>query len=171
MRFAAILILAMTSLPLASAPARSRDGIGMYEGYATKPWILRGLAHTESSGNDKAIGDDGISEGRMQLNRKFYGERAHWWGSFDPHSPLDSIRISSCLFQVNSKILLAAERCIDPSTWESKREEMAIAAHRQGLLGVIMHGFDSWYVDRVKSRRIIEGEVWMDAGSNRIAYV
>jgi hypothetical protein len=144
----AIFLALLCALPLAADPRPSR--VGLYDFYATRPEILRGITMTESDATPRAIGDDGISEGANQLNRKFHGERAWWWGSYDPFAINDSIRITSCLFRANLRALLMAERMIDPSTWERKREDIAIAAHRQGLRGALRNGPAAWYIDRVR---------------------
>lgn len=123
----------------------------LYVNYKTPAYILKGIILTESDGIPSAIGDDGISYGASQQNKKYYGERAYWWGSYDPFYINDAIRITSCLFQANMKSLLKSEHMIDPSTWELKRQDIAIAAHRQGLEGA-KHGMTYWYVKRVRSK-------------------
>lgn len=95
-------------------------------------------------------GDDGLSRGGAQLNRKYDRERADRWGAFDPYNLADAIRITDRLFQANLYALQLAEGCIDPSTWERKREDIAIGAHRRGLWGALTHGADGWYLDRVR---------------------
>lgn len=122
----------------------------VFSGYQTPAWILRGIVETESSLNCRAVGDDGISQGPAQLNRRYYAERARWWGAYDPFDLEDSLRVTDALFQANLRALAWNEGCIDPSTWEARRIDMAIAAHRQGLRGAIEHGMDYWYVERVK---------------------
>ncbi len=146
MRFCA-LALVMASLPLAGDAGIPPPSV--FEGYPTPAPILRGLIMTESGGRASAIGDDGLSRGAGQLNRKFDKERAFWWGRFDPLNIHDSIRITSRLFEANMKALLMTENIIDPSTWEEKRVRIAIGAHRQGLWGALRDGPTEWYVKRV----------------------
>lgn len=98
--------------------------------------ILRGIAITESNENDRAIGDDGISKGRMQINETFHNERAKKYGDYDPFSPLDAAIIAGYIFMENFSRL--------------KDSDSAIAAHRQGVRGVRENGPADWYVKRVK---------------------
>ncbi|GAB6276273.1 MAG: hypothetical protein SAMD01599839_08130 [Rectinema sp.] len=98
--------------------------------------ILRGIAITESNENDRAIGDDGISKGRMQINETFHDERAKKYGDYDPFSPLDAAIIAGYIFVENYSRL--------------KDSDSAIAAHRQGVDGVRKYGPTKWYIDRVK---------------------
>lgn len=122
--------------PPAIPRARSRERLTIYDGYRTPASILKGLARTESSFEDDAIGDDGISEGRFQHNRRFHAERAAKWGEFDPFAPLDGARIASCIIQENLKAFGSMD--------------LAIAAYRQGLKGTRRDGAAIWYVRRVK---------------------
>lgn len=98
--------------------------------------ILYGIAFAESSGNQFASGDDGISKGRFQINEKYHAERAHLYGEYNAFDPFDSAVITGRLFMDNLRAL-------------GKKED-AIAAHRQGPTGVKKNGRDQWYVDRVK---------------------
>ena len=122
----------------------------VFEGYTTPAQILAGLCFAESSIRGTVTGDDGISRGWFQFNRKYDRSRSERWGSFDPFSLLDSLRIADAQFQANYRALLMRERIVDPSTWEIRREDMAIAAHRQGLQGVLRDGMGYWYVERVR---------------------
>ena len=106
-------------------------------GYATPAWILRGIAIAESGERDNAIGDDGISRGRMQLNRHYDAERRAKWGAFDPFSPHDAIRIADCILMANLRAL---------GSWD-----LAIVGYRQGVAGVRRNGLCEWYVRRIKS--------------------
>jgi len=138
MALAVIIPIAAAVVPLApgkSSGARNRDTLGLYEGYATPEWILKGIARTESGERDRAIGDDGISLGRMQLNSRFAVERYWKYGDFNPFDAEDAVRITSCIYQENLKKLG------DPYA--------AIAAHRLGVTGVREHGYGDWYVMRV----------------------
>jgi len=140
-----LLLALLLTAPLAAEPAPS-----IFSGYATPAPILRGIVLTESSGRPHVVGDDGLSEGAAQLNRRYHAERAYWWGDFDPYNLRDAIRITDGLFQANLRALQMAEGCIDPSTWAATRELIAIAAHRQGLWGALRDGATGWYVSRVR---------------------
>lgn len=98
--------------------------------------ILRGIAITESGEDDTAIGDDGISKGRMQLNESYHAERAKKYGEYDPFDPLESAIIAGYLYVDNLKRLGSSD--------------LAIAAHRQGVNGVRRYGGSNWYIKRVK---------------------
>ena len=121
--------------PAAACLARCREKLGIYDGYATPTWVLRGIARAESGECDSAIGDDGISLGRCQLNSRYAADRARAWGRFDPFQPNDAIRVASCILQENLREL---------GSWD-----LAIAAYRQGVAGVLAHGAASRYSDRV----------------------
>jgi len=99
--------------------------------------ILKAIAITESNENDGAVGDDGTSRGRMQLNELYHDERVMKYGEYDPHNSLDSVIIAGFLFMDNLNRLGDVDK--------------AIAAHRQGVSGVKEHGDTEWYVKRVKS--------------------
>lgn len=98
--------------------------------------ILRGIAIAESREDDTAIGDDGISKGRMQLNENYHAERAKKYGEYNPFNPLDSVVISGYIYMENLRRL--------------GDSDLAIAAHRQGVDGVRKYGATKWYIDRVK---------------------
>jgi hypothetical protein len=98
--------------------------------------ILRGIAIAESGENDTAIGDDGISKGRMQLNENYHAERAKKYGEYNPFNPLDSVVISGYIYMDNLKRL--------------GNPDLAIAAHRQGVDGVRKYGATKWYINRVR---------------------
>jgi len=99
--------------------------------------ILKAIAITESNENDDAVGDDGISRGRMQLNELYHDERVMKYGEYDPHNSLDSVIIAGFLFMDNLNYFGDIDK--------------AIAAYRQGVSGVKEHGDTEWYVKRVKS--------------------
>lgn len=99
--------------------------------------ILKAIAITESNENDDAVGDDGISRGRMQLNELYHDERVMKYGEYDPHNSLDSVIIAGFLFMDNLNHFGDVDK--------------AIAAYRQGVSGVKEHGDTEWYVKRVKS--------------------
>jgi hypothetical protein len=140
---AAVILAALSSaaMPFEPAPAfggRCPERLGMYDGYETPAWILRGIALAESEGRDSAVGDGGISLGRMQINELYRAQRVAAWGEYDPQDPNDAIRIASCIFQDNLKRL--------GNTY------LAICAHRQGAGGVERNGPTFWYVERVIER-------------------
>ena len=99
--------------------------------------ILRAIAITESNENDDAVGDDGISRGRMQLNELYHDERVMKYGEYNPFNSLGSVVIAGFLFMDNLVRLGDIDK--------------AIAAHRQGVNGVRKYGASEWYVNRVKS--------------------
>ena len=99
--------------------------------------ILRAIAITESNENDDAVGDDGISRGRMQLNELYHNERVMKYGEYNPYDSLESVIIAGFLFMDNLVRLGDIDK--------------AIAAHRQGVNGVRKYGASEWYVNRVKS--------------------
>jgi hypothetical protein len=113
--------------------------------------ILRGLAMTESDEIDAAVGDDGISEGRFQLNSKYFSYYRWKWGEFDPRDPWDAARITDCLFQANYHELFDVMNIVDPSQWDDLRMTLAITAHRQGVAGVRKDGPSMWYVNKVRA--------------------
>ena len=141
-------LLALVALPLSARPLVG--DFDPFAGYATPAAILRGIAYTESGCSSLAVGDDGVSIGMMQINELYHADRTWRFGEYDPRLSGDSIRIADALFRANSRALLAAEPCVDPDTWERKREDLAIAAHRQGLRGVLTEGPTMWYVERVR---------------------
>lgn len=142
MVIAVILPIMATLAPIKKNPpfsgARSRETVGLYEGYMTPEWILKGIARTESGERDRSIGDDGVSKGRMQINERFRAERVAKWGRYDPFLPLDAVRIASCVFQENLDYF--------------DNEYLAIAAYQKGRRGVVINGPDPRYVKNVKNK-------------------
>lgn len=100
-------------------------------------WILEGIAMAESGGINLAIGDGGKSKGLMQLNESYRKERVQKYGEYDPFDPLESLIISGKLYIDNLKLLGS--------------EDLAIAAHRQGVSGVRKYGPSYWYIKKVKN--------------------
>lgn len=98
-------------------------------------YILRGIAFAESTFKIDAVGDDGMSLGRYQINEKYHDYYASLYGEYNPFCPLDSAILTGRIFMDN---LLALGDIED-----------AIAAHRQGRTGVRNNGRTQWYVDRV----------------------
>lgn len=98
-------------------------------------YILEGIAFAESSGDQFAIGDDGISIGRFQINETYHEYYASLYGEYNPYCPLDSAILTGRIYMDNLKALGSVED--------------AIAAHRQGRTGVRKNGRTQWYVDRV----------------------
>ncbi len=99
--------------------------------------ILKAIAIVESNENDSAIGDDGISMGRMQINELYREERVSKYGDYNPFDALDSVILSGHIYMANFNIF--------------KDHDKAIAAHRQGRRGVLKYGATKWYVDRVRN--------------------
>ncbi len=134
----ALLLLCGSSIYSAPPPQAQRRAasVSIYDGYKTPAAILRGIARAESDEIDSAIGDDGISIGRMQLNERFHAPRAAAWGEYDPRNPFDAIRIADHILQVNFRAL---------GSWN-----LAIAAYRQGVDGVRRNGPARWYIERVR---------------------
>jgi hypothetical protein len=97
--------------------------------------ILQGMAFAESTTNQDAIGDDGISTGRFQINERFHAYYAKLYGEYNQWCPLDTAILTG-------KIYMA-----DLAYFGNKED--AIAAHRQGRTGVRTNGRDEWYVERV----------------------
>ncbi len=110
-------------------------------------YILAGISFAESSGNQFAIGDDGMSIGRFQINETYHEYYATLYGEYNPYCPLDSAILTGRIYMDNLRAL--------------GNIEDAIAAHRQGRTGVKNNGRTQWYVDRVLnySKRYAE-ESW-----------
>jgi hypothetical protein len=130
--------------PAAPAPAPART---LYDGYATPAWILRAHACAESDEMDWAVGDDGISRGRMQLNERYHAERATAWGEYDPANCFDALRVADGIWQANARHFAEAHRG-DPDTWAARRFELTVCAYRQGWRGA-SRGATYWYFERV----------------------
>jgi hypothetical protein len=131
--------------PAVPAPART-----LYDGYATPAWILRAHARAESDEEDWAIGDDGISWGRMQINERYHAERAALYGEYDPANCFDALRVASGIWQANARHFTEAWRG-DPDTWAARRFELTVCAYRQGWRGA-SRGATYWYFERVMGR-------------------
>jgi hypothetical protein len=116
-------------------------------------WPLDGIRMAESSGRADAVGDDGISIGAYQINERFHAERARKFGEYDPRREEDARRIAKAILYENYRRLLPTVRRIDPDSWDTLRQDLAIAAYRQGVAGVRRTGPSGWYVDRVRGRR------------------
>jgi len=129
-------------------PAASRPA-SLYDGYATPAAILRAHARVESDEMDWAIGDGGRSHGRMQINETFRAERVRAWGEYDPHNCFDAVRIADRIWQENAKAFPSGPTRGPPETWARQREDLTIAAYRQGVAGVLRNGPTMWYVERV----------------------
>lgn len=127
------------SFARASAPERSNREYTTYqiaaEATGCPEYILRGIAFAESTFRADAIGDDGMSIGRYQINDKYHEYYAEQYGEYNPFCPLESAILTGRIFMDN---LLALGSIED-----------AIAAHRQGRTGVRNNGRTQWYVDRV----------------------
>jgi len=97
--------------------------------------ILKGIACAESDENDAAIGDQGRSRGRFQINEDFRAERVRLYGEYDPHDATEAAILAGKIYMANLARL--------------GNETDAIAAHRQGVNGVKRNGATMWYVERV----------------------
>ena len=100
--------------------------------------ILHGIAMVESDDSDSAIGDDGISIGRFQINERYHSMRARAWGEYDPHNPSEAAIIAGHIFMDNLKQLGSID--------------LALCAYRQGIGGVLKNGPGMWYAERVKAK-------------------
>lgn len=97
--------------------------------------ILQGIAFAESSCDQDAIGDDGISTGRFQINERFHAYYAKLYGEYNQWCPLDTAILTGRIYMADLEAF--------------GNKEDAIAAHRQGRNGVKENGRDEWYVERV----------------------
>ena len=122
-----------------SVPARSDDRLSIYElaeAVTGAPAdILHGIACAESNENDAAIGDQGRSLGRFQINEDFRAERVRLYGEYDPHDATEAAILTGRIYMANLARL--------------GNEIDAVAAHRQGVTGVRRNGAALWYVERV----------------------
>jgi hypothetical protein len=131
--------------PDVPSPART-----LYDGYTTPAWILRAHARAESDEMDWAVGDDGISRGRMQINERYHAERAALYGEYDPANCFDALRVANGIWQANARHFALAWRG-DPDTWAARRFELTVMAYRQGWRGA-SRGATYWYFERVMGR-------------------
>ena len=127
------------AIPIDAAPKR-----GMMTPYewgeavtGTSADTLKALAVVESGENDSAIGDDGVSLGRFQINETYREWNVSTFGDYDPSDPYSAAVLAGQLYQYNRARLGTHYR--------------AIAAHRQGARGVKKNGPSHWYVERVIS--------------------
>ena len=97
--------------------------------------LLYGFAFAESTYDQWAMGDDGVSFTRFQINEKFHEYNARTYGEYNPMCPLDTAILTGKIFVAD----LAALGNV----------EDAIAAHNQGRSGVRNNGRDQEYVNRV----------------------
>lgn len=129
-------------VPVSPTLARSDDRLTVYElaeAVTGAPAdILHGIACTESGEDDEAIGDQGRSHGRFQINETFRAERVRLYGKYDPHDATESAIIAGRIYMDNLARLGS--------------EELAIAAHCQGVRGVRRNGPALWYVERVRGK-------------------
>jgi len=126
-------------IPAPSMPSRFDDRLSIYElaeAVTGAPAdILQGIACAESNENDAAIGDQGRSHGRFQINEDFREERVRLYGEYDPHDATEAAILAGRIYMANLAWL--------------GNETDAIAAHRQGVTGVKRNGASLWYVERV----------------------
>lgn len=100
--------------------------------------ILFGIACVESDQRDSAVGDNGRSLGRFQINERFRESRVKTYGNYDPRDPYSAAVIAGRIYMAYLKAL--------------GDETLAICAYRQGVEGVRKHGATKWYSDRVYAR-------------------
>lgn len=106
--------------------------------------ILEGIAFAESTFDQYAIGDDGISLGRFQINEKYHAYNAATYGEYNPMCPLDSAILTGKIYMADLKALGSVDK--------------AIAAHNQGRAGVRANGPGVEYVRRVKNYRLYKNQ-------------
>ena len=114
--------------------------------------MLQGIARAESGETDSAIGDDGISMGRFQINERYHAQRAAAWGEYDPFEPRQAAAIAAHILRENAAYFAKVSRVADPSTWTERRDELTIASYRQGIGGVKRNGATYWYILRVPGK-------------------
>ena len=132
MRLPAVL-LALLLVPacLAAAPYAAACA-----GTIVPPALLRAVAIVESGERDDAVGDDGISVGRYQINELYHAERARLYGEYDARDPDAAGRIAARILEDNFRRL---------GSWR-----LAVAGYRQGVRGVRRDGETVWYWERVR---------------------
>lgn len=129
--------------PVPSAPR------SLYDGYATPAAILRAHACVESDEMDWAVGDDGMSRGRMQINESFHAERAAAFGEYDPHNCFDALRVADGIWQENF-IYWSELVPYDEPDRARVIEDLTIASYQRGREGVRMLGPIWEYVHKVR---------------------
>lgn len=136
----AMLAALALALPLALAPLAASPAPSLYAqacaGTIVPPALLRAVARAESSERDNAVGDDGVSIGRYQLNERYHAERARLYGEYNPRDPLAAGYVAARILESNYRRL---------GSWP-----LAVAAYRQGVRGVRERGATWWYVERVR---------------------
>ena len=101
--------------------------------------LLRAIAMAESDEIDEAIGDDGRSRGRMQINEDFRAARIELiGGSYDPHNPYDSTRLAA---------LILDEHFREFGDWPR-----AVSAYNQGAAATRRRGVRPEYLRRVEKK-------------------
>jgi hypothetical protein len=140
--------MAIASVPL-TADESSRAIYAMASLITGAPAeTLEGIAVTESDEMDSAVGDDGISMGRFQINETFRAERVRSFGTYNPRNPVQAAILTGRIYMVNLTYFTARLKKTDPNgTW--KAQFMAIAAHNQGQAGVVRKGIGWRYVGKV----------------------
>jgi len=99
--------------------------------------LLRAIAIVESNEKDFAIGDDGKSKGRMQINETWRASNLKKYGYYDPHNPIDAVVIGGFILKENYAYF---------NDWN-----LAIAAYRQGKTHVNKYGIKGTYTQKVMS--------------------
>ncbi len=139
-------ILYPESKPEPCVPATPRS---LYDGYATPAAILRAHARVESDEMDWAVGDDGISHGRMQLNETYHEARARAWGEYDPHNCFDALRVADGIWQENYRYWSELVPYDEPDRARVV-EDLTIASYQRGREGVRKLGPIWDYVNKVR---------------------
>ena len=155
----AIVALAMGIAPYKPLPMVHADGFtfcrpSLYQYASLQTGVnadtLQGIAKVESDETDSAIGDDGISMGRFQINERHHKMRAAAWGKYDPFEPMQAATIAGHILVENAAYFAKVSRVCDPSTWTERRNELTIASYRQGIGGVKYNGATYWYIERCR---------------------
>jgi hypothetical protein len=121
----------------------------IYDGYATPAAILRAHARVESDEMDWAIGDDGKSRGRMQINESFHAGRAAAFGEYDPHNCFDALRVADGIWHENFVYWSELVPYDEPDR-ARVIEDLTIASYQRGRDGVRRLGPIWEYVEKVR---------------------
>lgn len=98
---------------------------------------------------DWAIGDDGKSRGRMQINEVYHAQRAAQFGEYDPHNCFDALRVADGIWQENFAYWSALVPYDEPDRARVV-EDLTIASYQRGREGVRKYGPIWEYVNKVR---------------------
>lgn len=136
MKSLALLLLAVC-LPLHAEQYRS---FSIYDaavlGTDIPAELFLALAMAESGERDSAIGDDGASIGRYQINERFRAERVRLYGWYDPRDPIQAGHVAARILQAHYKRF---------NSWP-----LALTAYNAGAGYAARRGIRWAYVDRVQ---------------------